>query len=434
MRRATLIAVVALTLLSTAGCWVVPGQGPDRQAFNDLENVISVDNVDTMSLRWNTRLGIEHPDPPDPPVPVGGADVGGPVVSASGLVHASADISVHGVRPDTGEIVWTYGDDQVRFLPDVVSIGKVLLFTTEYGINQGNHSVDAGTGSAVPVPGVGYIGRVETARGDLVAATKLDFGPSAGEYLHRLSVVDTKTGTVRQSGWLQRLQSSPPMSRVTLGRSQIFYAGYGLLATTPGDATQGIALRALPLDGPNNCGTEHEPYFVCPQWVAPLDGSLPTSPVLSSDGSTVYVGTAGGNVYAVDAATGAVIWSAAVGSAVDAAPALAYGTLFVPTASGSLVALAAGGCGAATCAPSWSTPTGGALGVQPAVGGGVVFTGANDGVVSAFGAQGCASPPCAPLWTYATGSAITGAPAVTGGQLYVGTQANGLFAFGPADD
>lgn len=76
-----------------------------------------------------------------------------------------------------------------------------------------------------------------------------------------------------------------------------------------------------------------------------LDGAIATSPVLSSDGATAYVGT----LYAVDTAGGAVLWTAAVGAAVTQPPALAGDTLLVPTASGSLVALAAGGCGAATC-------------------------------------------------------------------------------------
>jgi outer membrane protein assembly factor BamB len=104
----------------------------------------------------------------------------------------------------------------------------------------------------------------------------------------------------------------------------------------------------------------------------PLDGTNAWQPVIAGDGATVYTGTDAGTVYAVASATGAVQWSAAVGSAVTGSVALAGDTLYVPTASGDLVALAANGCGAATCDPVWSGATGASVDHQPAVTGRVV--------------------------------------------------------------
>ena len=143
------------------------------------------------------------------------------------------------------------------------------------------------------------------------------------------------------------------------GTTQVFYAGSGLMVPVPGDGTEGHGLRAFAVTPwANTCGAPGDQVFACPRWVLPLDGSSSTTPVLSADGATVYVGTDAGSFSAVDAATGAARWSAAVGSAVVAPPAVALATVFVPTAAGSLVALPADGCGAATCAPLWASPTG----------------------------------------------------------------------------
>ena len=60
----------------------------------------------------------------------------------------------------------------------------------------------------------------------------------------------------------------------------------------------------------------------------------------AADGeAAVYVGTDAGTVYAIDTASEDVLWSASVGSAVVDSPALADGSLFVPTSSGGLVVL-----------------------------------------------------------------------------------------------
>ena len=119
--------------------------------------------------------------------------------------------------------------------------------------------------------------------------------------------------------------------------------------------------------------------------------------------------------------------------------ALAGGTLYVPTASGDLVALAAGGCGAATCSPQWSGATGSAVSQQPAVANGVVYTASADGSLHAFAASGCGGEAtCPALWSHATGHQISDAPIVSSGRLYVTFNADsadttgkgGLLAFG----
>jgi outer membrane protein assembly factor BamB len=223
-------------------------------------------------------------------------------------------------------------------------------------------------------------------------------------------------------------------TRMTLGERHIFHAGRGLLSTSrTAPPVEGNGVRTFPItDGTNECGIGYGHPMACPEWVAPLDGTAATSPVLSPDQATVFVGTNAGTIYGVDADTGTVRWSAPAGMSVPAPPALANGVLYVPTGSGELVAFDADGCGAATCAPLWSGSVGGSLDVQPAVAGGVVYAGSSSGTVRAFPAAGCGASTCAAIWSTNAGSAITGAPAVSLGRLFVGTLDGRLIAYAPS--
>jgi outer membrane protein assembly factor BamB len=59
-------------------------------------------------------------------------------------------------------------------------------------------------------------------------------------------------------------------------------------------------------------------------------------------GNTLYVGGQGGGVYALDPQTGKMLWSRSVDSAVDSAPAVVDGTVFVASDQGSVYAFRAG--------------------------------------------------------------------------------------------
>jgi outer membrane protein assembly factor BamB len=220
---------------------------------------------------------------------------------------------------------------------------------------------------------------------------------------------------------------------LTLGTDLLFQAGAGPLATTAGDGSRGNGVRAYarsearPGCGPLPAGGTV--LVECPLWVTPVDGAAATAPVLGSGGTLLYTGTDAGTLYALDAASGAVVWATAVSAAVTASPALAGGVLYVPTGDGRVVAV-----DAATGAILWQAVAGttGAIAEQPAVGGGLVFTGSVDGWVRAFDASGCGASTCGPLWSARPepSQPITGAPAVSGGQVYVGTGSGTLVAYG----
>jgi serine/threonine-protein kinase len=97
----------------------------------------------------------------------------------------------------------------------------------------------------------------------------------------------------------------------------------------------------------------------------------------------VYVGSVDKNVYALNAKTGAKLWSYTTGSFVTSSPAVANGVVYV--LSDNLYALKA-----STGALLWSYPVSGSTNVcclssSPAVVNGAVYVGSVDGNVYAFG-------------------------------------------------
>ena len=422
MRRiARLAAGSAALALGLAGCWPAPGQGPDRTAHNPFEQVITADSLGDLGELWSVDLG------------EGG--VGAPIVSPGG-VHARLGSVLHTRAAADGAARWTF--DGTQPAPTVMSDpihrdGEVLV---GYGFgnlggNWQGRALDPRTGAELRSVGGGLI---DGLRGSRMATSSFSFG-SLTPIAVGMSLTDLDTPGSGWSGFVDVRDFAAGGLRlpVTVGSDGAYHAGGGLLQTTPADQpATGQGVRRFGTARPAQCYTGGEfPYLPCPQWATPI-GSTVTTPVVVGPGEeTVYVGTLDGRVVALDAATGAVRWTAAVGAEVTAAPALAGGVLYVPTADGDLVAVAADGCGAATCQALWKAATGSRITVQPASAGGVVFTGSQDGTVRAFDAGGCGAATCPELWSAATGAnGISGAPAVSSGRLYVGTGAGELVAYG----
>jgi outer membrane protein assembly factor BamB len=105
-----------------------------------------------------------------------------------------------------------------------------------------------------------------------------------------------------------------------------------------------------------------------------------SSPVIS--GSTVYVGSGDGNVYALDAASGALKWKFKTGDVVHASPAVSNGVVFIGSWDRNMYAL-----DASTGKEIWRFQTGNdtviynqiGIASSAAVAGGVVYFGCRDG-------------------------------------------------------
>jgi outer membrane protein assembly factor BamB len=181
-----------------------------------------------------------------------------------------------------------------------------------------------------------------------------------------------------------------------------------------------------------------------PLWIAYMgDGANDAA----SDAPTVvdgvvYVGTWGLKFEAFDAAgvTGCSgtpkvctpLWRAAVDGRVESSPAVAGGTVYFTSSSGTLYAFAAGcNSGGGTCSPIWKATVPLYTVSSPAVADGVVYVGGRDGNVYAF-SVGCAvgGGTCSPLWIGNTGAPqMDASPVVGNGEVYVGGSDGYLYTF-----
>jgi len=414
------IAALGAGVLALAGCWPVPGQNADRTAYNSVETGLTPGTVGDLTQAWAATT-------------IPGRPLSAPVVSGGG-VHVVVDGCALGtVRPEDGTLLWARTVDVtgicdpfapntyiIQYTPPYV-VGDRVLYGYRFRRPDTHPPIDVGSGAirsydiatgadaAGPRPPSEFARGV---RGDLLLGSSDRQLPPP---MPVPAVFFASNGTIAvvslsDAGAPPRQFATAGGGPPTLGVDAIFQASNTTVSAYDVD-------EAHP-----GCGTDAS--LECPVWQTPIDGNG-TDPVLAPGGdSVVYVGTTAGTVYALDAATGAVRWSVALGAAVSAPPALAEGVLYVPTADQRVVAV-----DAADGAAQWTAATAGVVGVQPAVAGGVVYTGSRTGTVEAFAAAGCGAATCPPLWSAGAGAAITGAPAVASGSVYVGTADGHLVAY-----
>jgi outer membrane protein assembly factor BamB len=134
----------------------------------------------------------------------------------------------------------------------------------------------------------------------------------------------------------------------------------------------------------------------------------------------VYVGSGypDFSIYALNARTGAKLWSYTTGSYVDSSPAVANGVVYVGSDDDNVYALSA-----RTGTPLWSYHTGGSVNSSPVVANGVVYVGSDDFNVYALNASTGVK-----LWNYNIGSVVYSAPAVADGVVYVDSWYSSIYA------
>jgi outer membrane protein assembly factor BamB len=155
----------------------------------------------------------------------------------------------------------------------------------------------------------------------------------------------------------------------------------------------------------------------------PFDFYLSSPAIL---GDTLYIGSGDGNVYALDAATGALRWKFHTGDVVHASPAAANGIIYVGSWDSYFYAL-----DAKTGQQRWRFKTGedhkiaNQVGIQSSatVAGGVVYFGCRDSNLYALDALTGAKK-----WVFSNkGSWVISTPIVKDGTLYFATSDSGLF-------
>ena len=169
------------------------------------------------------------------------------------------------------------------------------------------------------------------------------------------------------------------------------------------------------------------------QWTFHAKGQLISSPAV--DGATIYVGSTGGFLYAVDRAAGTERWKFETKSRIASSPAVANGLVYFGAYDSNFYAV-----DAATGKLKWKFQTGGERqfsaphlhGLQPAsqsmpdpwdcylsspaVWNGAVYFGSGDGNVYALDAQTGALK-----WKFKTGDVVHASPAIADGTVFIGS-------------
>jgi parallel beta-helix repeat protein len=144
-------------------------------------------------------------------------------------------------------------------------------------------------------------------------------------------------------------------------------------------------------------------------WEYTTGGGLGACPAVA--GGVVYVGSDDYNLYALNATTGGLIWKYTTGYWVESSPVVVSGIVYVGSIDRSVYAL-----NATTGALIWKYTTGGYVYSSPAVASGIVYVGSCDYNVYALNATTGAL-----IWKYTTGRAVMNCQAVAGGVVYVGS-------------
>src|SRR5262245_4715910 len=150
------------------------------------------------------------------------------------------------------------------------------------------------------------------------------------------------------------------------------------------------------------------------RWVTQLEGGfggVETDPTVAN--GVVYVGdNFHGKIHALDATTGATLWTFETNSdEVDSSPAVANGIVYFGSDDGNIYAL-----NAATGMLVWRVCTDGAVVGSPNVVNGVVYVGSADQKVYALDAATGVTQ-----WTTTTGGPLLSSPAVSSGVVYIGS-------------
>jgi uncharacterized repeat protein (TIGR01451 family) len=155
-------------------------------------------------------------------------------------------------------------------------------------------------------------------------------------------------------------------------------------------------------------------------WSYTTGGAVPSSPAVAN--GVVYVGSEDGIVYALNASTGAEVWSFAAGSFsfVLSSPAVADGVVYIGVSGSGTNGLYA--LNANTGAMLWSFATGVSVGSSPAVVNGVVYVGSGNSMYALNASTG------AERWIFATGDSVESSPAVANGVVYIGSFDHNVYA------
>jgi outer membrane protein assembly factor BamB len=371
----------------------------DGTRLNPYENVLTPKTVRGLGLKWSYTTGNEVWSSP---------------AVANGVVYVGSgtwtDFNIYALNAKTGAKLWSYDPGGWTLSSPAVADGVVYVGVWAYS-RGGVYALNAKTGQVLwtnPSNDV-YTSSPTVANGVLYIGTV---------YSNSVYALDAKSG---RELWTYNagafVQSSPAVVNGVVyvsaggdgqGQDGVLYAL---------NAKTGAKLWSYPIGG---CCKESAPAQ------AYLQHIRESSPAVA-DG-VVYVGSWDGTVYALNAASGALLWSYATGGDISSSPAVAnevvyIGSFYIGSGNSSTYAL-----NARTGALLWATNIGSGEN-SPAVANGVVYLGSWDNNVYALNAS-----TGAVLWSYATGTHVECSPTVVNGKVYIGSDDDNMYAFALTDN
>ncbi len=169
------------------------------------------------------------------------------------------------------------------------------------------------------------------------------------------------------------------------------------------------------------------------QWRFQTGGMVQSSATVVA--GIAYIGSGDGNLYALDATTGAERWRFPAARAITSSPAVARGTVYVGSRDNRFFAVNAGTgklkwkvTTGADAPLAWGFESGDLYTSSPAWADGLVVFGSGDGNVYAVD-----DGTGAVRWRFTTGGRVRSSPAISGGRVYVGSMDGTLYALNLED-
>jgi outer membrane protein assembly factor BamB len=386
--------IVLLILASIAGIWLTTGRDDEPNVIVPPVATPTTDATpDVPMYRGNPeRTGIFlGPGIDGAPVELWRVEVGGQINSAPAIVNGvlyigAGDGGVYAYDTDTGEQVWVFqGSSPIQSSPAVQS-GVVYAGSedgTLYALNAADGSelwsFPGARADAAPVvvgnalytgSGDGFLYALDTATGEEFWRAPLNEAASRspavadgvvyiGSADGVLHTFDAETG---EPGWARQLEGAN-VATTAIADGIVYQNTFG------GDVNHAYALHVP---------TGAELW----RFDAPSGQDSGFLPPAVGNG-VVYLPSQDHMVYAVDAATGELVWQFETGGSVEAAPALVGDTLYVAGLDQHVYAL-----DAMTGVERWRFVVEGGANFGPVVTGGVAYVGTEFGYLYAIGGTG----------------------------------------------
>ncbi len=159
------------------------------------------------------------------------------------------------------------------------------------------------------------------------------------------------------------------------------------------------------------------------KWSCTTGGAIRYGVSIAPDGSTIYATATDGRAYAIDAASGTILWKSDAISAIYNCAVADDGTLYVGSSSGKLYSFSATG------SQNWTFQMQSKVTCAPAIGAdGTIYVGSQDMNLYALSALG------QEIWHFRTGGPIYSAPTIdTDGSIIFGAWPGKLCSLDPVD-